>query len=58
MIPNVELIGYCNNCGKSIYPADFIRTDVTYDKGTKEVAKIYRCLHCKEEVSEDELIPF
>ena len=44
------LVGYCENCCLSVYESDMIRTE--------NQTKIYKCIHCKEEVNENELIPF
>ena len=49
-LPKTENIGYCPDCGRSVWPADFTRE--------KFGKKYYRCIRCKNEVCEDDLIPF
>lgn len=49
------LVGYCANCGKSIYENDCVLiTNMANGTGIK----VYRCISCKQEVNENELIPF
>jgi hypothetical protein len=44
------IAGYCPNCGLVVYDTDVIQY---WPSG-----KVYRCIHCKQEINESELIPF
>lgn len=54
----IKLIGYCETCGFPIYAPDFVRIDHVTINHLKEQINIYKCIHCKKEVKEEDLIPF
>jgi hypothetical protein len=60
-IPKMSVVGYHSECGFPIYPSDFIKMEwvsVPELRATKESINIYKCIKCKINVREDELIPF
>lgn len=54
----IKLIGYCDSCGFPIYATDFVRIDWFSIDNLKEQATVYKCIHCKKESREEDLIPF
>lgn len=50
----VKEVGFCPNCGKAVYPSDELRDIDTFPKNLK----IFKCISCKQECNEDELVPF
>ena len=50
-----RFVGSCPYCGGRIFEKDFVRFEVEPDMPTVE---IYKCLHCWQEVSKENLIPF
>jgi len=57
----MNVIGYHSTCGYPIYPSDFVKMEwilIPDNKYTKEPINTYKCIKCKVNVREDELIPF
>lgn len=53
-----ELVGYCPKCGVATYSGDFIRFESSSDRTGSEKTAVYKCIRCKKESQDDELIPF
>lgn len=62
-IPTNKFIGSCPYCGGRVFENDFIRYEffpaISAEKGKENLdAEVFRCLHCKNEIQKDNLIPF
>jgi len=53
-----EFIGYHTDCDGKIWGSDFIRFEEIPGNRQGERVRIFKCIRCKVEVREDELIPF
>jgi hypothetical protein len=50
-----KFIGSCPYCGGRVFENDFIRFEL--DEENRQI-EIVRCLHCRNEVHKENLIPF
>lgn len=57
-IKPIQTIGYHIDCGLPIYPNDHVRIESELVNRQKESINIYRCIVCKCEIKETDLIPF
>jgi hypothetical protein len=53
----IKLIGHCF-CGYPIYATDYLRIEHITVNHLKEQVPVYKCIHCKKEIIETDMIPF